>query len=38
MKPRVVSAILNEMDAAKASELTQAMASLVEIKPGDEIQ
>lgn len=38
MKPRVVSAILNEMDAGKASELTQAMASLVEIKPGDEIQ
>nr|WP_319483270.1 MotE family protein [uncultured Cohaesibacter sp.] len=37
MKPRVVSAILNEMDAGKASQLTQAMASLVEIKPGDEI-
>ncbi|SFN83015.1 MgtE intracellular N domain-containing protein [Cohaesibacter marisflavi] len=38
MKPRVVSAILNEMDAAKASDLTQEMASLVEIKSGERDQ
>ena len=38
MKPRVVSAILNEMDAIKASDLTQEMASLVEIKSGDRKQ
>ena len=38
MKPRVVSAILNEMDAVKASNLTQEMASLVEIKSGDRDQ
>nr|WP_321981462.1 MotE family protein [uncultured Cohaesibacter sp.] len=38
MKPRIVSAILNEMDADRASDLTQEMASLVEIKSGERDQ
>nr|WP_321454795.1 MotE family protein [uncultured Cohaesibacter sp.] len=38
MKPRFVSAILNEMDAGKASDLTQEMASLVQVKTGDQEQ
>ena len=38
VKPRVASAILNEMEAMRASELTQSMASLVDVETGDQTQ